>query len=163
MHEAQNANSATASKQMFRLTSLLASATASPCGSSEVASADTPSWRSARSRCRSLRWTVVLAVHGGRDVGLLALLAVSNLTTLQPARRAPRRDGSKTVRRTSRPRGAHGRCTPGPHISLHPAPPVGVSAQKVEVFKKGSRADFLHYTASITTVDHGSTRITPRR
>ena len=36
---------------------------------------------------------------------------------------------------------------------------VGVSAQKVEVFKKGSRADFLHYTASIVMVDHGSTRI----
>ena len=40
---------------------------------------------------------------------------------------------------------------------------VGVSAQKVEVFKKGSRADFLHYTASIVMVDHGSTRNTPRR
>ena len=40
---------------------------------------------------------------------------------------------------------------------------LGVSAQKVEVFKKGSRADFLHYTASIVMVDHGSTRITPRR
>ena len=40
---------------------------------------------------------------------------------------------------------------------------LGVSAQKVEVFKKGSRADFLHYTASIVMVDHGSTRNTPRR
>ena len=40
---------------------------------------------------------------------------------------------------------------------------LGVSAQKVEVFKKGSRADFLHYTASIVMVDHGSTRIAPRR
>ena len=40
---------------------------------------------------------------------------------------------------------------------------IGVSAQKVEVFKKGSRADFLHYTASIVMVDHGSTRNTPRR
>ena len=40
---------------------------------------------------------------------------------------------------------------------------LGVSAPKVEVLKKGSRADFLHYTASIEMVDHGSTRITPRR
>ena len=52
---------------------------------------------------------------------------------------------------------------PTTHSVLSAARSVGVSAQKVEVFKKGSRADFLHYTASIVMVDHGSTRIAPRR
>ena len=59
------------------------------------------------------------------------------------------------------------KCFPVEAIECSPPamepPPLGGSAQKVEVFKKGSRADFLHYTASIVMVDHGSTRITPRR